>query len=88
MYKGKCARRELTHLSLFSGIGGLDIASEAAGFKAVVPQKFYPFFAAIAKMGGHNEGLDREYEQISLFDDWILRGKGTAVETWNKVEKE
>ena len=51
-----CTRKKmsLTHLSVFSGIGGIDIAGEWAGFRTIgqVELADYPFRGALQALAG------------------------------------
>jgi site-specific DNA-cytosine methylase len=49
--------KDLTHFSLFSGIGGIDLASEWAGFRTIgqVELADYPFRGALQALAQRAE---------------------------------
>jgi DNA (cytosine-5)-methyltransferase 1 len=66
---------ELTHLSLFSGIGGIDLAAEWAGFRTVAFVERNPF---------NQEVLRKHWTEVPIIDDVrkvttdVLKANGIA----------
>lgn len=66
--------KELTHLSLFSGIGGLDLAAEWAGFKTVGQCEFADYPAKVLEK--HWPGVPRWRDIHELQADEFVQRTG------------
>ena len=62
----------MTHASLFSGIGGFDLAAEWMGWKNVFHCEYDPF---CQKVLAHHFPNSKLYEDVRTFDATIYRGR-------------
>jgi DNA (cytosine-5)-methyltransferase 1 len=61
----------MTHLSCFSGIGGIDLATDQAGFRTVGFIESNPFCQQVLRKNWKDVPI---YDDVSTFDSTLVRG--------------